>query len=117
MPGKFKFSIQGYTWFGKPRRKEPCKNFKRGDGGVGFLVREGLEEMISIINDVEYEKSIWLKLSCGGRDKSMYVGCIYLPIQGIHVDHMQECDEKSSLDISRFQSKGRIILLVISMHV
>ena len=38
--------------------------------------------MISIINDVEYDESIWLKLSRGGRDKSMYVGCIYLPIQG-----------------------------------
>ena len=32
--------------------------------------------MISVINDVEYDESIWLKLSCGGRDKSMYVGCI-----------------------------------------
>ena len=52
-----------------------------------------------------------MKLSCGGRDKSMYVGCIYLPIQGTHVDCVQECYEKLSLDISRFQSKGRIILL------
>ena len=41
----------------------------------------------------------------------MYVGCIYLPIQGTHVDRVQECCEKVSLDISRFQSKGRIILL------
>ena len=40
-----------------------------------------------------------------------YVGCIYLPTQGTHVDHVQECYEKLSLDISRFQSKGRIILL------
>ena len=83
----------------------------RGDGGVGFLVREGLEEMISIINDVEYDESIWLKLSCGGRDKSMCVGCIYLPIQGTHVDRVHKCYEKLSLDISRFQSKSRIILL------
>ena len=111
MTGKSKFSVLGYTWFGKPRSKESCKNLKRGDGGVGFLVREGLEEMISLINDVEYDESIWLKLSCGGRDKSMYVGCIYLPIQGTHVDRVQECYEKLSLDISRFQSKGRIILL------
>ena len=29
--------------------------------------------MISIINDAKYDESIWLKLSCGGRDKSMYV--------------------------------------------
>ena len=47
--------------------------------------------MISTINDVEYDESIWLKLSCGGRDKTMYV---YLPIQGTHVDWVQECYEK-----------------------
>ena len=39
------------------------------------------------------------------------VGCIYLPIQGTHVDRVQECYEKLGLDISKFQSKGRIILL------
>ena len=32
--------------------------------------------MISTINDVEYDESIWLKLSCGCRDNTMYVGCI-----------------------------------------
>ena len=69
--------------------------------------------MNSIINDVEYDENIWLKLSCGGRDKkSIYVGCIYLPIpQGTHVNRVQECYETFGHDISRFQSKGRIILL------
>ena len=105
--GMSKFLVPGYTWFGKPRSKESCKNLKRGDGGVGFLVREGLEEMIRIINDVEYDESIWLKLSRGGRNEC----CIYLPIQGTHVDRVQECYEKLSLDISRFRNKGRIILL------
>ena len=54
--------------------------------------------MISVINDVEYDESIWLKLSCGGRYKSMYVGYIYLPFQDTHVDRVQECYEKLSLD-------------------
>ena len=73
--------------------------------------------MISVINYVEYDESIWLKLSCGGRDKSMYAGCIYLPIQDTHVDCVQECYEKLILDISRFQSQGRIILLGDFIHV
>ena len=111
MTGKSKFSVPGYTWFGKPRSKDSCKNLKHGDGGIGFLVREDLEEMISISNDIEYDEKTWLKLSCGGRDKSMYVGCIYLPIQGTHVDRVEECYEKLSLDISGFQSQGRTILL------
>ena len=69
MASKPKCFVPGYICFGKPRSKESCTNLKRGDGGVAFLVREGLEEMISIINDVEYDESIWLKLSCGGKDK------------------------------------------------
>ena len=56
--GNSKFSVPGYTWFGKPRSKELCKNLKRGDGGVGFFVREGLKEIIIIINDIEYDESM-----------------------------------------------------------
>ena len=81
--GKPSFRVPGYLWFGKPRCKEPeNSNLKRGEGGVGFLIREGLQEVINIIYDAEYKESIWLKLSFGGRDGSMYIGCIYLPIQG-----------------------------------
>ena len=47
----------------------------------------------------------------GGRDGSMYIGCIYLPIQGTCVNHVEECYEKLSVDISRFKSKGRVVLL------
>ena len=47
----------------------------------------------------------------GGRDGSMYTGCIYLPIQGTYVNHVEECYEKLSVDISRFKSKGRVVPL------
>ena len=30
----------------------------------------------SAINDVKYDKSIWLKFSCGSKDRTMYVSCI-----------------------------------------
>ena len=32
----------------------------------------------------------------------MYTGCIYLPIQGTYVNHVEKCYEKLSVDISRF---------------
>ena len=70
------FRVPGYLWFGKPRCKDPeNSNLKRGEGGVGFLIREGLKEIINVIYDAEYKESIWLKLSSGGRDRSMYIGC------------------------------------------
>ena len=58
--------------------------------------------MISTINDVEYDEStcIWLKLSCGGRDKTMYVGCIYF-ICLFNVDCVQECYEKHNSNGSK----------------
>ena len=40
--------------------------------------------MISAIYDVKYDKSIWLKLSCGNKDRTMDVSCIYSPIM-VHV--------------------------------
>ena len=42
MAGKPKFSVPGYTWFGKPKSEESCKNLKEEDGDIGFLNREGL---------------------------------------------------------------------------
>ena len=80
-------------------------------GGVGFLIREGLQEVINVIHDAECKESIWLKLTLGGRDGSMYIGCIYLPIQGTYINHVEECYENLSVDISRFKSKGRVVLL------
>ena len=41
----------------------------------------------------------------------MYIGCIYLPIQGTCVNHAEEYYEKLSVDISRFKIKGRVVLL------
>ena len=35
-----------------------------------------------------------------GRNGSMYIGCIYLPIQGTCVNHVEECYEKLSVDLS-----------------
>ena len=39
----------GYKWFGKPGIKQ---NSPRGDGGVGFLVRECLVNEVEFINTV-----------------------------------------------------------------
>ena len=47
--GKPCFRVPGYLWFGKPRCKEPeNSNLKREEGGVDFLIREGLQEVINI---------------------------------------------------------------------
>ena len=44
-----KDKVDGYKWFGKPRTDQ---NSRRGEGGVGFLVRECIAEEVEFIRDV-----------------------------------------------------------------
>ena len=58
--------VEGYKWFGKP-----CNNqtSQRGEGGIGFLVRECLVSDIEFITSVLYEESVWMKVQ-GERGRS-----------------------------------------------
>ena len=60
------------------------------------LIKDGLQEAIDVINDVQYKEGIWLKLKFGGKNGRMYmcIGCIYLPTQGTHVVLVQKCCKK-----------------------
>ena len=58
-------NVDGYKWFGKPRIDQ---NSRRGEGGVGFLVRECIAE------EVEDVESVWMKGE--GKKLCTYVVCI-----------------------------------------
>ena len=47
------------TWIGKTRIGHNSKN--RGAGGVGFLVKECLCDIIEGIKDTEFDESIWIR--------------------------------------------------------
>ena len=49
-----RIGVEGYKWFGKPHIKQYSP---RGEGGVGFLVRECLVNEVEFINTVKYEES------------------------------------------------------------
>ena len=59
-----RLSVEGYKWFGKPRSNQ---NSQRGEGGVGFLVRECLANEVEFISSVKYDESVWMKV-CEGRE-------------------------------------------------
>ncbi len=46
-------SVEGCKWFGKPR--PGSSESKRGEGGVGLLVKERLVSGVELIKDVSYE--------------------------------------------------------------
>ena len=84
--GKPFFRVPGYLWFGKPKCKEPKNsNLKRGEGGVGFLIREGLQEIINVIHDAEYKGSIWLKLSLGGVGMGACILVVFIYLYKAHM--------------------------------
>ena len=70
-----KIDVDGYKWFGKPRTSQRSQ---RGEGGVGFLVRECLVSEVEFITTLAYEESVWMKVR-GERGRSaLYIGCVYI---------------------------------------
>ena len=55
------------------------QNSPRGDGGVGFLVRECLVNEVEFINTVKYEESVWMKIRSERGREALYIGCVYMP--------------------------------------
>ena len=47
--------VESNKWFEKPRSNQNCP---RGEGRVGFLVREYLVNKVQFINSVKYEESM-----------------------------------------------------------
>ena len=69
-----KIHVDGYKWFGKPRASQRSQ---RGEGGVGFLVRECLVSEVEFITTVVYEESVWMKVRGEWRRLALYIGCVY----------------------------------------
>ena len=54
-----RIEVEGYKWFGKPRINQ---NSPKGEGGVGFLVRECLASEVEFIS--RYRTRKHLKHTC-----------------------------------------------------
>ena len=71
-----RIDVEGYKWFGKPRIKQ---NSPRGEGVIGFLVRECLVNEVEFINTVNYEESVWMKIRSERGREALYISCVYIP--------------------------------------
>ena len=101
-----RIEVEGYKWFGKPRSNQ---NSRRGEGGVGFLVRECLVSEVEFITSVEYEESVWMKVR-GGRGRSA-VGCVYMPTDSTSVAAVDTGYVRLKEDVLSFRQKGKVVLL------
>ena len=83
-------NVDGYKWFGKPRIS------RRGEGGVGFLVRECIAEEVEMLG----------MRRVGGRGKeALYLCCVYMPTEG------SAADVRLKEDVLEYQQKGRVVIL------
>ena len=58
--GKVGCKVGEYAWIGKKRKGQDSKN--KGAGGVGFLVKELLCDIVEVIEDTKYDESILLRV-------------------------------------------------------
>ena len=100
--------VQGYKWLGKPRK---IQNSKRGEGGVGFLIRECLLAEVEFITNINLEESAWIKVRGGRGKESLYIGCIYMPTTTASVSTMDACYKNLKEDVLIFKEKGKVVLL------
>ena len=101
-------NVDGYKWFGKPRTDQ---NSRRGEGGVGFLVRECVAEEVEFIRDVRYKESVWMKVRGGRGKEALYLCCVYMPTEGSAAAVIEDGYERLKEDVLEYQQKGRVVLL------
>ena len=100
-----RINVEGYQWFGKPRSNQ---NSQRGEGGVGFFVRDCLVNEVEFVGGVKYEESVWMKMR-GERGRSaLYIGCVYMPTDSAGAAGIDESYSKLKEDVLNFKQKGRL---------
>ena len=103
-----RIEVEGYKWFGTPRNNQTSQ---RGEGGVGFLVRECLvSEVEFIITSVRYEESVWMKVRGERLRSALYIGCVYMSTDITSVAVVESCYGRLKEDVS-FREKGQVVLL------
>ena len=100
--------VDGYKWFGKPRKDQ---SNPRGEGGVGFLVRECLVDEVEFVSTVKYEESVWMKVRGGREREALYICCVYMPMDSSSVSVIRESYASLKEDVLGFKQKGRVVLL------
>ena len=81
-------------------------NSQRGEGGVGFLVRECLVCEVEFSTSVRHEESVWMKV---WGERGLYIGCVYIPADSTSV--AESCYGKLKEDVLTFREKGQVVLL------
>ncbi|CAB1105049.1 unnamed protein product [Ectocarpus sp. CCAP 1310/34] len=99
-----------YRWVGKARKGLDPK--KRGEGGVGFLVKEHLFDVVEVVVKTEFEESLWLKIPGERGEKDLFLGNEYVaPSSKKVASKAQENFGQIGEDVQRFSRKGEVVMV------
>ena len=99
--------MNGYKWFGKPC---DVQNSQRGEGGVGFLVRDCLVNEVQFVNEVKYAESVWMKVRSERGKSALYIGCVYMPTDCTGTATRDDSYNLLKEDVLTFKQKGKVVL-------
>ena len=100
-------SPSSFLWLASPRDG----SLARKGGGVGFLVRAGLERFVSPIGTKNSPQIFWVRCNFPGLAKPLFVASAYFPDAGKPLPVFQAAIESLALDVAFFCSKGSVCVL------
>ena len=108
--GEIGKEVGSYTWIGKMRRGQKIKS--RGEGGVGFLVKEHMCDVIEVISDTKFNESMWIRVPGERGRKDLFVGNVYIPPESKNmVKDIKIGFEEVAADVQNFKRKGEVVLV------
>ena len=108
--GEIGKEVGSYTWIGKMRRGQKIKS--RGEGGVGFLVKEHMCDVIEVISDTKFNESMWIRVPGERGRKDMFVGNVYMPPESKNmVKDIRIGFEEVAADVQNFKRMGEVVLV------
>ena len=109
-------SVEGYQWFGQ-NRDSLHVNARKGSGGVGFLIRNGLLNHFNVCElNSAFEGILWLSLKSKTDSVNFNICVCYLP----PLNSSRQIDAQKFYDcllanIYEYQNHGRILYVAISI--
>ena len=102
--------VEEYAWIGKKREGQKPKS--RGAGGVGFLVKDYLCDIVEVIDDTKFDESIWIRVPGERGKRDMFVGNIYMPPESkSRVSDIQRRFGEIAEDVQKYKKQGEVMLV------
>lgn len=100
--------VPGYTWFGLNCKKTGQKG--HASGGVGFLVSDAIVPLVSSLKS-DHDDQLWIQVHLRGRFSKLFVGCVYMPVDGVEVEQRAEAVSALGESVAKLASKGEVVIL------